>query len=183
MAGRHRVNRDVSVDLPAYTATSLQEKRDGAWRDWMTDDPIYWAAMQRYATLAKGTVIVLGLGLGIVLHHLEQNAAVDRVVVVERQPEVIEMVWPTTPDCELVVGDFFDCMDELPEKADTVIADFWVGSPLTFIDLFLRTYDAVRGKWPEAQGFYHGVDPWVKALESNPPDRRALLISMAEAWV
>lgn len=182
--------------MPPHKITALQERRNGGWHDWMTDDPIYWHMMAVYAAMSKGRILVLGLGLGLVLRHLMQNPRAREVVVVERQPEVIEMVWGKFSLDErfrLEWGDFFDLVGSLGEF-DAVIADLWVGKAYepSFCELFLRTYEAVSETWPNAVSFYHGVDPWAKTLgwlrkagtyDTIPRERKVeVLCEMAWQW-
>jgi hypothetical protein len=152
-------------------ATLLQELRKGRWQDWMTDQALYWYAMQRISEQARGATLVIGLGLGLVLRSLEANPDVQRIVVVERQPEVIEMVWPHVqrPGVVLEATDFY----QLPqprqhEPFDTIIADLWVGGPgdRAVQEGFLDCYEEVNQWWPEAAQFYHGIQAWAVTLST-----------------
>ncbi len=59
---------------------------------WMVDDPLHWYGMQDLAKAASGRVLVAGLGLGLVIHALEENEAVTAVDVVEIDEDVIGLI-------------------------------------------------------------------------------------------
>jgi hypothetical protein len=63
----------------------------------MPDDPLHWIGMQRLAEASVGRVLVIGLGLGLVVHHLVKNLKVTQIDVVEINPDVIELVEPLLP--------------------------------------------------------------------------------------
>ena len=61
---------------------------------WMVDDPLHWIGMQRIAETCKGNVLVVGLGLGLVVHALGANQCVTHVTVLERDRDVIKLMSP-----------------------------------------------------------------------------------------
>ncbi len=61
---------------------------------WMTDLPCELVQMHALAAKARGTVLVGGLGLGIVARMCAQRKQVQRVAVIESSPDVVEAVWP-----------------------------------------------------------------------------------------
>lgn len=180
--------------------TRLQQRRKGVWKDWMTDDPLYWMAMYRLAEQVKGPrVLVGGLGLGIVLRHLKVlRPDVREVVVVERSAEVAALTWEPLSQSNvlderfrLVMADFFDLPEVVRETAfDTVLTDFWVGAPKDpqVQELFARTWAEVNRWWPDSKQLYHGLQFWATrmselkqagALDSLRPEqvRRVLALS------
>lgn len=181
------------VRVASAKETFLQQQDDdGVWHDWMTDQPPYWYAMANYGKLASGRVLVLGLGLGLVLRPLAKNSNVESVVVCERQPEVIEMVWEQLNldgRFELRQGDFFD-LDWSGTTFNTVIADIWTGKTADpeLQEVFLKAYDKINSQWPTATAWYHSVDPWAKELTRRKhahvltPNRVALLAAMSQEW-
>jgi len=160
---------DYAIVEGKMEMTLLQEFREGKWRDWMTDDVLFWHSMKDYAERAVGpNVLIGGLGLGLILRHLSQlRPDLKRIVVIEREPEVIMMVWKNLHlDSRFLCleGDFFRYMEE--DCFDTVITDFPVGSPHSRSnqDLFLQTFEYVNTHWPYAQHGYHGMEPWNKLM-------------------
>lgn len=120
---------------------TLSEKDVGVW---MTDMPV--EQEQHYDCLAgaEGRVLVGGLGLGLALHILDRNKAVDEIVVVERSQDVINLVWEHTPQGKAHIEN--DCLhhwiewhgeDEIAEHGEFDLAfyDIWQSdSERTFWD-------------------------------------------------
>ena len=118
---------------------------------WMTDLPIEQAQHDRELRGAHGRVLVGGLGLGYAVTLLSQISSVDEIVVVEKSPEVIEMVWPHTKtfgDGNIV-------------KASVIQADLMevVKSPSTFLPNRGDWFDvAFYDIWQhDGEGTFHDV--------------------------
>lgn len=111
---------------------------------WMTDLPVEQAqhdALLRPVTWGR-TVLVGGLGLGLAATMLAPRKKVRRVIVVERQREVIDLVWPHTllddpvarAKVEVVHADVADYLRERAERKwefDWAFLDTWAGDGLT----------------------------------------------------
>lgn len=95
-------------------------------RGWMVDDPPHWWAMEDHAQFYRGHVLCAGLGLGLIVHTLHANPKVERITVVEREKDVIDLVAPLLPQNKLVVqhGNFWDYSGREP---DGVFYDLFVG--------------------------------------------------------
>lgn len=155
--------------------TRLQQRRKGKWQDWMTDEPLHWMSMYDLAQRCVGpSVLVGGLGLGLVLRHLRHQPSIESVAVVERSPEVIDLVWEPLQRqgvlderFTLYEADFFGLWHIRNRSFATVITDFWVGSPTDrhVQELFLDTWEHVNQFWPDALQLYHGVEPWADRLK------------------
>ncbi len=177
--------------------TVLQEKRGSRYQDWMTDDILFWYAMRNIAERSHGNVLVGGLGLGLILRHLAYGPgtqSVKTITVVEKSRDVVRLVWPTLKPFledsgilfDLEVADFFQWQSV--RDYDTVITDFWVGRPETkqVQDLFLRTYNLVSSKWPDATALYHGLGAWPIVLDKlrsqgiylSKKDQRMILVDL-----
>ncbi len=81
----------------------------------------YWT-QQLNALASRGTVLVGGLGLGILANLLAASPQVSKIVVAEISQEVIKLVKPYVhPDVDIVRGDFL----QLSKSAfwDTVVYD------------------------------------------------------------
>jgi len=76
---------------------------------------------------AKGSVLIGGLGLGMVITPLLADPRVEKITLIENSPEVIDLVWPHYQDLEgvhLVVSDFEAW--ESTEKFNYVWHDTWI---------------------------------------------------------
>lgn len=65
---------------------------------WMTDYPIEQRQMDDLVSRARGKVLVGGLGLGYAVVALATRRRVKEIVVVERSPDIIKLVWNATAD-------------------------------------------------------------------------------------
>lgn len=59
---------------------------------WMTDLPVEQRQMEECLKGTRGKVLVGGLGLGLAIHLLAQKKAVKEIIVVEKSPDVIDLV-------------------------------------------------------------------------------------------
>jgi len=114
-------------------STSLQVKNpNGEWETLMVDDPLHWYGMEELAGLANaGSVLVTGLGMGLVLHHLVKRGDITIIQVVEVDPEIIKFVQPYLPSDErisILNRDYFSSLSELRRAGEdfgTAIIDLW----------------------------------------------------------
>ena len=122
---RHQGSRFIT-GRAALPVKSLQVGR----KTWMVDDPPHWWAMEEHATIYRGHVVVAGLGLGLIVHALVACPGVERITVVETEPDVITLVQPHLPlsgKVEIVAGDFWDWEG----RPDGVFYDLFVGDGST----------------------------------------------------
>lgn len=125
--------RGVVAPAGVYTALRrLEEATDGpgdcglAWRTWMSDVPLETHAALPFVRRAHGDVLVTGLGLGTILRALSANPDVRLVTVIERDPTVRALVWPTyadDPKLQLVAGDALEV--DLGETFSCAWHDIW----------------------------------------------------------
>jgi len=102
-------------------------------RTWMTDEPINWIGMQRLAEASRGSVLCVGLGLGMVQHALIKNPKVQRIDTIEICHDVIELMESNLPpQVDVIEEDFWRFQDKL-KWYDTIILDIWVGKGSTKI--------------------------------------------------
>jgi hypothetical protein len=99
--------------------TTLKVRR----RVCMVDDPPHWLAMVEHARQYRGHVVCAGLGLGLIVHALSANQAVSKITVVEINPNVIRLIKPLIPECQVVEVDFWNWNGE----PDGVFYDLFVG--------------------------------------------------------
>jgi SAM-dependent methyltransferase len=100
----------------------------------MTITPNEVETMREPIAKCRGRVLTLGLGLGYFAFHASQKSEVERVVVVERSRDVIEIFktyllpqFPNADKIEIVEADAFQYMEEkMPhDNFDYVFADLW----------------------------------------------------------
>ena len=102
--------------------------------EWMTITPNEVETMREPIAKCRGRVLTLGLGLGYFAFHASQKDEVERVVVVERSRDVIDIFktyllpqFPNADKIEIVEADAFLYMEEkMPrENFNYVFADLW----------------------------------------------------------
>ena len=102
--------------------------------EWMTITPNEVETMREPIAKCRGRVLTLGLGLGYFAFHASQKEKVERVVVVERSRDVIEIFktyllpqFPNANKIEIVEADAFQYMEEKMPRGnfDYVFADLW----------------------------------------------------------
>ena len=103
-------NKDILFDY-STTWHSLTEEDDGVW---MTDLPIeQFQADTMLNEKVYGTVLVGGLGLGYAAQLIASQPQVDRIIVIEKSQDVVDLVWkhlrfPKGTEVYVEVADLFD---------------------------------------------------------------------------
>ncbi|MEJ5128443.1 hypothetical protein WH367_20550 [Comamonas sp. MYb21] len=69
----------------------LRQNAQGGWDTWMSLSPFEIESQELACRHAHGHTVVMGLGMGWVTANIALNPAVERVTVVERDPEVIAL--------------------------------------------------------------------------------------------
>ena len=96
--------------------------------EWMSDAPYEKTTQKLLVDVCEGKVLVGGLGLGIVVEPLAAKDSVTRIVVVEKSPEVIEMVWKHLDHKgkgTVVCQDIFDYLKTTKEDFNYICIDVW----------------------------------------------------------
>lgn len=129
--GGYEIFEIVNGYLPL---TAMQRREpDGSWKTWMIDDPLHWYGMkEKVEALPPGRILVAGLGLGLMVHHLVERADVTAVTVVELSPDVIALVQPTLPAdprITIVNDNYYAFIGETQEHWDGILWDLAVGGP------------------------------------------------------
>lgn len=116
---------DVEFPFPAILENGIE---------WMTITPNEVETMREPIAKCRGRVLTLGLGLGYFAFHASQKDEVERVVVVERSHDVIDIFktyllpqFPNADKIEIVETDAFLYMEEKMPRGnfDYVFADLW----------------------------------------------------------
>jgi hypothetical protein len=135
----------------------------------MSDTPAEAYEHMRGYKNAKGTVLIAGLGLGLLLRAILTKDGIKRVVVVEKSLDVISLVAPTIndPRVKIVHGDIFTWCPSArrgePARYDYAWYDIWpaaldrdtVGEAWTLIARF-KSVIKVQDFWSRE---YLGHDP------------------------
>jgi hypothetical protein len=108
----------------------------------MTDYPIEQAQHDTLLRDAHGRVLVGGLGLGYAVKLLSHNPNVDEIIIVEKSPEVIQMVWPhtylsgdgSTIKTQIIQADLMDFVKNPEEFMSPYPDDIWFD--LAFYDIW-----------------------------------------------
>jgi hypothetical protein len=104
-----------------------------AWDTWMSLTPHEIESQEPACRYARGHTVVMGLGMGWIALNVALNPAVDRVTIVERDPQMIaffqaiEVLAQVAPDVQskihLVEADALAWLPEQP--VDFLFADIW----------------------------------------------------------
>lgn len=73
------------------TTALLRKNAEGGWDTWMSLSPFEIESQELACRHALGHTVVMGLGMGWVTANMALNPAVERVTVVERDPQVIAL--------------------------------------------------------------------------------------------
>lgn len=122
----------TSRDFPQSRTTDGQEVHtalmnyvDYEWKVVMADSVIEIADNLPFVAKAYGNVLLTGLGLGIVPHMLMDKPNIDKILIIERSAEVVDMVAPYLPDGDItvVLSDAFTYTPK--QKFDCAWHDIW----------------------------------------------------------
>lgn len=108
---------------------------------------------------AKGTVLINGLGLGLVVSELLKKEAVQHITVIEQSPDVIKLVAPSfagNPRVTIIEGDALEHTPKKGERWDYVWHDIWdfiCSDNLAAMRQLKRKY-ARRTGWQNCWGYY-----------------------------
>lgn len=116
------------------TVVVLSKKSDVSWRDQdviMSDAEFEKITNREIVNVARGSVLIAGLGIGMILIPLLKNKKVKKITVVEKEKDVIDLIFPkikkhdTSNKLKIIHNDIFET--ELPkeEKFDVIYFDIW----------------------------------------------------------
>ena len=118
--------------------------RDGL--TWMSLSPKELESQMPHLAAAHGTVVVCGLGMGVMAYAVSARASVERLVVVDKDPEVIAMFhrfadfdnWPQRHKIEIVEA---DAREVRVDNVDFLYADIW---PFLRMDCMVPDMQAIQ---------------------------------------
>jgi len=127
----HEYYRTTSGWLPVV---GLQQRQGRRWETWMVDDPLHWYGIgEAVDDLPDGRILVAGLGLGLMLHHMATQPRFTRITVVEVNPDVIALIAPLAPKddrIQIIEADFYRYIESItPADIEGVFWDLAVGTP------------------------------------------------------
>ena len=94
----------------------------------MSDTPMEKRTNAKFVENAHGDILVGGLGIGMILLAIQDKKEVKSITVVEKSPEVIEMVasqLPLNEKVTIVNADVFTWKPSKGQKFDCVYMDIW----------------------------------------------------------
>jgi hypothetical protein len=132
--------------------------RDGV--AWMSLMPNEVESQQPHLAAASGTVVICGLGLGLMAYATAARRAVGHVVVVERDPEVVAMFrefaqfdrWPHRGKVELVIS---DALEFRRGGVDFLYVDIW---PFYRMDVMVPDMKRIHANVPAPRCGYWGQE-------------------------
>ena len=102
--------------------------------EWMTLTPVDLDTCEEAIAAAHGRVVTFGLGLGYYAYMVSENPSVEKILVVEKSPEVIELFstlilpqFPNKEKVEIVNCDAFYYAEHImpEERFDVAFVDTW----------------------------------------------------------
>jgi hypothetical protein len=117
----------------------------------MSDTPYELESNRDFLLQASGPVLIAGLGMGVTLIPVARKKEVTSVVVVERDQDIIDLVWPHMPEdvkskVTLVKGDIHEWEWTRKGFFDTVWLDIWPDISVAYL--------------PEMTKLRRRVKPW-----------------------
>lgn len=92
----------------------------------MSNTPMEKRTNEDFVTNAHGKVFIGGLGIGLILLAIQDDPMVDKIIVVEKNQEVIDLVasqLPLSDKVEIICADVYDYIPE--ELYNTIYMDIW----------------------------------------------------------
>ena len=164
-AGRWTLKQPFLIACPGYflpsrplTWLNTVLMRDGI--SWMSLTPVEIESQMPHLAAAKGVVVVCGLGLGVMAYAVSALKAVTRLIVVERDPEIIAAFrqfadfenWPQRGKIELVQR---DAREFRQDGVDFLYADIW---PYYRMDAMIEDMKAMHRNIPAPACGYWGQE-------------------------
>ncbi len=100
----------------------------------MTDTPMEQEGLKIPISLARGKVLIVGLGIGLYpTMLLQRNKRIDSIVIVEQSKSIVKLVYPhiKSRKISLHVGDAEAYLAECKDKYDFIFIDIWPAVTVT----------------------------------------------------
>ncbi len=94
---------------------------------WMSDAPLEQESVKPAVALAKGDVLICGLGIGLLPTLIKHKKAVKQIDIVEINQQVIDLVFNRikTPKMNIIYADAWKYLKETEKKYDFIHIDIW----------------------------------------------------------
>ena len=115
---------------------------------------------QEFFSLAKGTILINGLGLGMCCEYLLKKRGVEELIVVENEKGMVDLIGPyfsEDPRCTIVHADAFTYRPPAGKTFDFVWHDIWYqhfSKNLEDMDRLFEKYADIakwQGAWARAE--------------------------------
>jgi hypothetical protein len=124
---------DSDVIIPAlYEARAPDDPPGGAWKTtpWMSLTPAELLTLRPGTRMARGKVVIAGLGLGHQLIEVSRKLQVKRIVLVEINAELVDWLLPVIrrhvrKPLEVIIGNAYQVIP--PLRADVALIDIFPG--------------------------------------------------------
>lgn len=145
---------------------------------WMSDAPMEQEGMRYASLVAKGDILVLGLGLGLLPTLIKmrnvgvRNRMVKSITIVEIEQDVVNLVYDhiKTKRTKLIIADAKDYLEKTDDRYDFIFIDIWASFVATLTEAEHWASLASRclkdGIVPE-----QGVRWWVQELHARIKDK------------
>ncbi len=98
---------------------------------WMSLTPMELESQSHHALAAKGHTVLMGLGMGLLLYNVLLRNDIDKVTVLENDPDIIELfyqitnatAWQNWDKVSIIVADAFTWIPS--EQIDYLAVDIW----------------------------------------------------------
>lgn len=106
----------------------------------MSDLPFEVYVQRESVKNTEGTVLICGLGMGMVLRMLEKRPQVEKIVVVEKSKDLLDFVGDIqcSKPLEIINGDIYDCVGDI--ECDWAVFDHF--GPLEGNDELIKQLQA-----------------------------------------
>lgn len=127
---REAINRRRTYGQEPGIFVRLEAKKDGGGHSGiiMTDTEMEWHTNWRFLFNANGRVLVAGLGLGMIVLAVQDREEIEKILILEKEKEIIALVKPQLPflpKVEIILADALEWRPPKGEKFDTIYFDIW----------------------------------------------------------
>ena len=116
------------------TLMVLSRKSDRSWRDnevMMSDAEFEKQTNREIVNVARGNVLIAGLGIGMVLVPMLNDSEVEKITVIEKEKDIIDLIYPQIKKhdidnkLEVINADIFQVDLPKERKFDIIYFDIW----------------------------------------------------------
>ena len=115
---------EFSTDFPVVVLT---EEGNGVW---MSDSPMEQESLRLTVTAARGNVLIVGLGIGLLTTLIKpNNKMVHTITIIEKEQDVADLVYKhiKTNRTSLIMGDAKEYLSTTDDRYDFIYIDIWQG--------------------------------------------------------